>query len=74
MNVANSLYKYCLVIYYIDLQKSTELTYVGSSPTPQLKIRVPIQVSSTMYQSKIPTEIELNRNEKKQIQQKRSKL
>ena len=46
---------------------------MGSSPTSQLKIRVPIQVSSTVYQSKIPTEIELNRNEKKQIQQKRFK-
>ena len=40
----------------------------------QLKIRVPMQVSSTVYQSKIPTEIELNRNEKKQIQLKRIKL
>ena len=39
--------------------------YVGSSPTSQLKIRVPMQVSSTVYQSKIPTEIELNRNAKK---------
>ena len=48
--------------------------YVGSSPTSQLKIRVRIQVSSTVYQSKIPTEIELNRKEKKQIQQKRFKL
>ena len=45
---------------------------MGSSPTSQLKIRVPIQVSSTVYQSKIRIEIELNRNEK-QIQQKRFK-
>ena len=36
-----------------------------SSPTSQLKIRVPMQVSSTVYQSKIPIEIELNRNAKK---------
>ena len=43
----------------------------SSSPTSQLKIRVPMQVSSTVYQSKIPTEIELNRNQKKQIQLKR---
>ena len=48
--------------------------YEGSSPTSQFKFLVPIQVSCTMYQSKIPTEIELNRNEKKQIQQKLSKL
>ena len=39
--------------------------YVGSSPTSQLKNRVPMQVSGTVYQSKIPTEIELNRNAKK---------
>ena len=39
--------------------------YVSSSPSSQLKIRVPMQVSSTKYQSKIPTEIELDRNAKK---------
>ena len=48
--------------------------YVGFSPTSQLKIRVSIQVSSTLYQSIIPIEIELYRNEKKQIHQKRFKL
>ena len=37
----------------------------SSSPTSQLKIRVPMQVSSIVYQSNIPTEIELNRNVKK---------
>ena len=46
--MGSSLYKYCLVIYHIDIQQSIELTYVGF----QLEIQVP----STSFKFQIQVE------------------